>query len=424
MRLLAAIPCAFLLMVIVFSTTTVVHAQTASISNLTYPDAIMLNKGTALVSFTVSYSAPQYGTYYLVAGIFDKTTQDFAHGKLLEANPDTCKTPADYSWAAACVMTASKGSNSIDAEFEVALSVPGLANLDAAGALVDSAGNIPTDSFSESPFSINVKNTVTLSLVVPSGVTMSVDGAPQGYTSSVSLDLRAGAHLIAVPGLVTLKSGGRLKFDHWSDGSTDATRSLDLEDDTRLQATYVTQFNLTLISSGAVPNGAGWYDSGSSADISITSTYPMTGILGDLGGKWVFSGWYEGKNLSFSSPNGSVKMDASHTLTAGWAGDYTQPGIILGIVVAVIILAVFWIVKHRKSTTETETPSPDSPDDVTGTTETDVPVIPGTPMTQPTLQAEEQHATGEKSTMFCSQCGAKISRSSKFCNECGTTVES
>jgi len=73
--------------------------------------------------------------------------------------------------------------------------------------------------------------------------------------------------------MVSFALGSRVIFDHWSDGSTQATRTLDLEDDTNLTPVYVTQYQLTLTDPAAT--GSGWHNQGSVAEISIPPTDPI-----------------------------------------------------------------------------------------------------------------------------------------------------
>ena len=90
----------------------------------------------------------------------------------------------------------------------------------------------------------------------------------------------------------------------------------------------------------------------------------MNGTIGALGAKWVFNGWYEGQNETSASANGSITMDTSHTLTAAWATDYTEPCLILGVVVMAIVVGAFMLIRGRRKDESTEDSSEERENDV------------------------------------------------------------
>ncbi len=81
----------------------------------------------------------------------------------------------------------------------------------------------------------------------------------------------------------------------------------------------------------------------------------MTGILGILGGKYDFQGWYENMTLVSSSNNSSLKMNDRHSLTASWTPNYIVPIIILGVVVIAVVGLTFYS-RRRKGQTGTKQP--------------------------------------------------------------------
>jgi uncharacterized repeat protein (TIGR02543 family) len=195
---------------------------------------------------------------------------------------------------------------------------------------------------------------------------------------------------------------------------------VDVESDTYYTLTYVTQYKLTLITTQGTAAGEDWYDEGTAAVFSVPSSVPMNGFLGTLGGKYDFQGWYEGKTLVSSSSNSSLKMDGQHTLTANWTPNYTAPIIILGVVVLAVVGLTFYLIRKkaakpkrrrtRRKKLEQDTKEPIVPDEAEPTAETQQ------------VEATESTTEPKKSTMFCTECGASISRDSKFCKECGTPI--
>ncbi|HUK51403.1 MAG TPA: hypothetical protein VLV18_10230, partial [Terriglobales bacterium] len=97
----------------------------------------------------------------------------------------------------------------------------------------------------------------------------------------------------------------------------------------------------------------GWYNEGSSATLSIPSAkMPMTGILGLMGGKWNFQGWYENGGFLTPSIKIQVSVDQSRSLTARWEPDYAIPALIFSAIAFAIIVTFIrgnsLKVRHRK----------------------------------------------------------------------------
>ena len=186
-----------------------------------------------------------------------------------------------------------------------------------------------------------------LTIEVPPTAHTIVDGADQG-AGSVHVVLTDGLHAVTVPAIVQIDNATRLRFSSWSDGSNFSARSVELYDDLTLRAAYVRQ-HLLKINSIFNASGSGWYDEGSLSTLSVPSLIgPMNGLLGLLGGKWVFSGWYEGGRLLSTSSNASFTVNEPHTLEARWQPDYTRPILILGVAAILVITAAF--LAMRRST--------------------------------------------------------------------------
>ena len=107
-----------------------------------------------------------------------------------------------------------------------------------------------------------------------------------------------------------------------------------------MTATYVTQHKLVLTST-VNATGEGWYDERSTARFSVPPTVPIQGVLGVLGGKLQFKGWYENGKLVTSANADTIQMYNSHTLEAEWQADYTIPIVILAAIFAVIGATAF-----------------------------------------------------------------------------------
>lgn len=164
---------------------------------------------------------------------------------------------------------------------------------------------------------------------------------PKNYSPAggpVHIMVTPGSHTISLPALILVGNSMRFRFETWSDGLTDPTRILDLEADTSLTANYVTQYQLTLTSAQGNVTGSGWYDLGSVATFSAPPSSPL----------WTFQGWYEGDRQVTSSINGSITMNAPHSLTARWAVDYTILGSIVGVVVMATVGLAYYGKRRRR----------------------------------------------------------------------------
>jgi hypothetical protein len=215
-------------------------------------------------------------------------------------------------------------------------------NLQAVVGFVDSSQHLIGATVSSVNFNINVDSNVLLTILVPNSVSSSVDGANQA-SGSVTVPLQPGVHEISVPQTVQFANGTRLRFDHWMDDSTQPSRTQDIEDDLTYTAYYNTQYNLNVLDLSGTITG-GWYDNGTTAQVSVPSKASMPGIIGLLGGTLTFQGWYRNGTLITTSTNYSQVMNSPYTISAEWTPDYTMPEAIIVatfVVVAAIVLTVY-----------------------------------------------------------------------------------
>jgi ribosomal protein L40E len=373
-----------------------VIAQTTSISNLQYPSKALLGSGKDIVvTFTVTYSLG-YSGFALAAGILDMDAGDYAAGTA-SSSPETCvSTSATLTGRAVCGFIPAAATGSTEFSFNLRFYGPGTYRLRVVAAMADYSGSVLTNSFSTQDFTIQVTDKVSLTIRAPDGVTVTIDGAQQN-SGNVFTNVNLGTHTISVPDMVNVDSGTRLRFDRWADGFSLPTRTVNLQDDATFEATYVTQYSLTLESPQGSPTGAGWYDEGTSAQFSVPPTQPMSGVLGSLGGKWAFQGWYEGQSLVNKSSSASITMDRAHSLTARWAADYMIPLVVIGVIAGAVLVGITVIFLRRRRPTLTPQPVQVEP-------------TPVQPQVSRTVLSDKQ---------FCLNCGAELPLKSKFCNKCG-----
>ncbi len=405
-----------------------VHASPAiSISNFQFPSTVIFNKPIT-ASYTVDYSGAVIFKEWLSAAILDSPQKSLAVGSILNSSPNNCQqftgTTITYSEAGCYFyINASQGSENV--AFSLTISSVGTYSFIARAVLnsystsgcsfeYSTATNVCIDADAgDTPFSVSVIDKFTLTVSVPDKITVTLDGVQEnpGYVTS---QLNPGSHTISVPNIVQIDSTSRLRFDGWVDGQKQTTRTFDLEDDTNFGATYVIQYRLSLASTQMNATGAGWYDADSVATFSLLSNrYQFF---------WVFEGWYENVTLVTSSPSGSITMNGPHTFAARWGLDYALLGSIVG-AVAVLALGLAYYARKlpklagmpagkkrrrrrvKRSQTVAETVEPAT--------------IPETKTPAP--ETTKLNAT-EKTGIFCTQCGARLTRDSKFCKECGARI--
>jgi len=224
---------------------------------------------------------------------------------------------------------------------------PGSWILNVTSVLVDSQNRLVAGSVSSRLYKINLAP-VALTIDVPSGVSVAVDGATQP-PGSVSLGVSLGPHNLTLPQVVNMSQSTRLRFDHWADGSQSPFRQITVTSDTLLRADYTTQNMLTLVDvqgNGTVLN---WYDANSNATFSTTQYQKMSGVVAEFVPRLVLQGWYENGQLITTSPTGTIPMDKPHTLTAVWRTDVSEQWeVALGILTIAIITILLMSRRNRK----------------------------------------------------------------------------
>jgi len=160
-------------------------------------------------------------------------------------------------------------------------------------------------------------------------------------------------------------------------------------------AEYKTQYKLTVNSQYGTTSGSDWYDAGSTAGFSVTSSVPESGIMGSLGVKYVFKSWTG--DSSATTPEATILMDSPKTVTALWTKDYTQFYTLVGAIagIAIILIVVLIAVLRRK---------PKAP--------------------PPTYQAPSAPPPPEKplekaAARYCMHCGAELPPEATYCGKCG-----
>jgi hypothetical protein len=129
--------------------------------------------------------------------------------------------------------------------------------------------------------------------------------------------IQGSVHTIAISSPIIMTAPReRFVFDGWSDGSKDATRRVTVSRDMTLTAIYRKQYLLTIESEFGRVEGAGWYDEGSKATISLSTTEIEVGP----GVRMVFERWTG--DVSSSDKVTSIIMNSPQKITATWKRQY------------------------------------------------------------------------------------------------------
>ena len=173
----------------------------------------------------------------------------------------------------------------------------------------------------------------------PDTTVMTLDGKP--YLEAElpeSFIWAAGAvHRFDVSAQVATEKGTRLAFASWDDGYESASRLISRGGE--YTASYRTQYQLTIESPYGDPDGEGWYDSGSTATVSVT---PSRGTVV----RRVFTGW--SRDLSGTEAATWLVMNGPKVAEANWSTDYVRLYIFMACAMALVGASVGTYVLKRK----------------------------------------------------------------------------
>jgi hypothetical protein len=249
-------------------------------------------------------------------------------------------------------------------------------------------------------FSVKVSEYATLTIDLGlAGVRVGVDGREVQTNSSgmVGQDLSIlMSHTIDLPEMIELDDRTRAVFSEWNDGDTSLTRSVTMDGDFVIKATYRKQYFLQVSSTIGAAGGSGWYDEGDVAHFSAAESVGMDGLVGWLGGQHIFLTWTG--DFSGRAPTAGIVMNAPYEVQAVYEEDYGLALIYLASIIAAAggaIVGSFFIIRARNPMM-----SPDQPG------------------------SNVQDEFPNPSATICPHCGAGLSVESKFCDKCGQPVNS
>jgi hypothetical protein len=201
--------------------------------------------------------------------------------------------------------------------------------------------------------------------------------------------------------------GVRYVFVQWSDGSESASKNVKVTQSVTYVAKLKVEYLLTLNSPYGNPQGAGWREKGSLATFSVASPSRAEGLLGVLGGRYVFDHWSGDSTVTTSSA--SVVMDGPKTATAEWRTDNTMAYVVMGAVAVILIVTVVLMFTRRGWKTRPSSAALQGPIGA----ERSVEVVP------PSLQGLSEAQQRGMLARWCISCGRQIMLDGMFCEYCG-----
>ncbi len=167
----------------------------------------------------------------------------------------------------------------------------------------------------EGELNLLIKVTASVAIgITPVNDILTIDGTKYSSTSLPKTFIWAAGsyHDFQATSTISGVSGTQYVFDSWNNGSMSSSRTISAGG--TYTADYTTQYYLTVESGFGSPRGAGWYDSGSTADISVTANVEQSGA------RHTFTGW--SGDYSGNGASASVVMNKSKKVTASWQTDY------------------------------------------------------------------------------------------------------
>jgi hypothetical protein len=211
----------------------------------------------------------------------------------------------------------------------------------------------------------------------------------------------------AVPTLVNGTTGVRYVFSQWTVDGAAVTQNgpiVTMSNPRTVLAVFKTQYRLQVDSLYGNPQGTGYYDSGSTAQFSVTS--PEGVLVQQVFASW--TGDYTG-----TSAKGSVVMDQPHTVRAMWTTSYLELYTVVGVAAVVVIVALVLLLRRRDRKGQVTKPTPPP-----APLPTENPSAPAEGSPPPPAPIEGQPAV----SVTCTNCGASNPLDMAYCTNCGVKL--
>ena len=174
-----------------------------------------------------------------------------------------------------------------------------------------------SDGNTSNPRQITVTSATALQALYTTQYLLSIN--PNGGTTTPSAWYQPNATVTvsaANPSNVTANASRNL-FSSWSGdlSSTSTTITVTMSKPVTLQANWIKQYYVTIISPTGSPNGEGWYNAGSVVTVGVQSTvqYPNSTRM-------IFNGW--SSTTLGNNPTAQITVNSPTSLLAAWKTQY------------------------------------------------------------------------------------------------------
>lgn len=217
----------------------------------------------------------------------------------------------------------------------------------------------------------------------------------------------------AVQTIVNGTTGVRYVFSQWTIDGAAVTQNgpiVTMSNPHTVLAVFKTQYELQVNSPYGNPQGTGYYDSGSTAQFSVTSP---EGVLVQQ----AFAGWTG--DYTGSSTTGSIVMDQPHTVQATWITSYLELYAAVGVAAAIVIVALLLLLRRHRGREPVLKPTPPYVPPPAA-----IPPPPPAPPAPPGAAESPPPSVSQPTVLVtCTNCGASSPPGLPYCTNCGVKLE-
>jgi len=177
-----------------------------------------------------------------------------------------------------------------------------------------------------------------------SNISIIVDGSTHRTDSKgeVQIEVEPGIHTIETQEIVPLDESSRLVFRNWQNGVNSNRIVVNINDDETLGPVYVRQYLVTVSSSYAETEGAGWYDENTRVRIAIRPESLKENAVLIFQTQYAFESWSGDANGV--DPQIEITVDQPKLVVATWRIRYdslVQTIVVLSIAISAVLIAFF-----------------------------------------------------------------------------------
>jgi len=194
-------------------------------------------------------------------------------------------------------------------------------------------------------FEVAVSNKYLLSIrTCYSNISIIIDGSTLRTDSEgmVQVEVEPGIHEIETQEIVPLDEGSRLVFRGWQNGVNSNRIETNINENETLDPAYIRQHLVTVNSSYAETEGAGWYDENAKARIAVRPESLKENAALIFQAQYAFESW--SGDASGMDPQIEVTVDRPRLVVANWRIVYDsliQNIIVLSIAISLALIVFF-----------------------------------------------------------------------------------